>query len=49
MHDDAIKTSNSDLIKVQKREELNELVIPMVDFLLHSGDAFAGSLTKFDA
>jgi hypothetical protein len=48
MTDDILKICNSDLIVVQKLQALKKFVMPMVDFLLYSGDAIAGSLTKFD-
>jgi hypothetical protein len=48
MRDDILKICNSDLITVQKLDALKKFVMPMVDFLLYSGDAIASSLTKFD-
>jgi hypothetical protein len=48
MRDDLIKAGNSDLVNVQKLEAVKKFVMPMVDFLLFSGDAFEGALNRSD-
>jgi hypothetical protein len=48
MRDDLVKVCNSDLVNVQKLQALRQFRMPMIDFLMFSGDAIAGSLRKFD-
>jgi hypothetical protein len=48
MRDVLLKICNSDLIVVQKPDALRNFVMPMVNFLLYSGESHAGALRKFD-